>query len=631
MPLQCGLLNRDGRAATGRQIREHLGDYFDARKEISGEAIAATVAMAYRGDRITQEDGNDVQPLTWGGYTVTFDGRIDNRDEWLQYFPSAARCTVPDSALVARGYKELGAAVFSALIGEFAIVLFDQPCGNLFLVRSTCGARPLYYVADSKKVSWSSDFAHLVKTSQADLGINEDYIFEYLAGHPRPTHTPLKKIQVVPPDTLLRFSRQGAVTAKALWNVDRIKPIVYPKDADYEEHCRRLVTEAVRCRLRTKRPVFSELSGGFDSSTVVLTADEVLQQETGESKLETVSCVYGESATCDERQFIHEVEKTRGVDSTYVSENDLRVTLGLRDVRFTGLPNPLHCYPGRFAAYRAVMRNRGARVLLTGTGGDHLFWNLPPGPAFVADEMWRGNFRAMHRECLKWSHLLAAPYLHLLLGQAIPLALSQKFFRSIRLLRASIPRWIPERQQKRLEARLQDGALSRRSGLPPSAYMHCELIASLFAHIAAGHHQEYHDIYVSHPYTYRPLVEFCLAVPLSQQARDGTSRSLMRRSFQNLLPPGLLARRSKGTIDETFFRAIRREWDTVGDLRQWELCQRGLANKNELLQDLEQARAGYHPALAGLIRVFSAERWLRSLSLANQQPLEHMEEFAPAI
>jgi asparagine synthase (glutamine-hydrolysing) len=158
--------------------------------------------------------------------------------------------------------------------------------------------------------------------------------------------------------------------------------------------------------------------------------------------------------------------------------------------------------------------------------------------------------------------------------------------------------------------------------------MQCQLIASLFAHIAAGHHQEYHDIYVSHPYSYRPLVEFCLAVPLSQGARDGISRSLMRRSFRNILPPGLLARRSKGTIDETFFRAIRREWDDVGDVSRWQLCQRGLVKRNELLQDLEQARAGYHKALAGLIRAFSLERWLRSLGLANQQPLVPVEEFA---
>lgn len=628
--MQCGLLNGDGRLATWRQIHEHLGEYLAAKTEISGEAVAGAVAMAYRGDRITPEDRNDVQPLTWGSYAATFDGRLDNRYEWLQRLPGTATGALPDSALVARAYKELGAAVFSAFIGEFAIVFFDQLTGSLYFARSTCGARPLYYVHTDKGISWSSDFAHLVRVSQAELAVNEDYICEYLAGQPRPTHTPLAKIQVVPPDTLLRISRQGAVTTTNLWNANRIKPILYSSDADYEEQCRHLVGEAVRCRLRARRPVFSELSGGFDSSTVVLTADYILGRDAGESRLETVSCVYDESATCDEKHFIREVEDTRGVDSIYVSENDLRVTLGLRDIRFTGLPNPLHCYPGRFASYRTIMRDRGARVLLTGTGGDHLFWNMPAGPAVVADQMWRGDFPAMHRECLKWSHLLAEPYLHLLLGQAIPLALSQVFFKSIGFLRPSIPRWIPGRQRKRMAERLQGGSLSRRTGLPPSFYMQSQLIASLFAHIAAGHHREYHDIYVSHPYSYRPLVEFCLAVPLSQLARDGANRSLMRRSFRNLLPPGLLARRSKGTIDETFFRAIRREWDDVGDLRRWELCQRGYVDKNELLQDLEQARAGYHGALAALIRVFSLERWLRSLNLANQQPLDHVEEFARA-
>jgi hypothetical protein len=73
-------------------------------------------------------------------------------------------------------------------------------------------------------------------------------------------------------------------------------------------------------------------------------------------------------------------------------------------------------------AFAALMRERRAHVLLTGLGGDHLFWSSPEGAPLVADALRRGKLLHAHRECRVWSDTASVPYLQLLLDTALPLA-----------------------------------------------------------------------------------------------------------------------------------------------------------------------------------------------------------------
>src|SRR6266850_1835330 len=105
--------------------------------------------MAYRGDRITCEEDNEIQPFRYGPYLVTFDGRLDNRNE-LGRRVGAHVEGVPDPALISQAYGKLRKAVFEELIGEFALSLWCSESKTLTFARSECGARPLYYVITNK-------------------------------------------------------------------------------------------------------------------------------------------------------------------------------------------------------------------------------------------------------------------------------------------------------------------------------------------------------------------------------------------------------------------------------------------------------------------------------------------------
>jgi asparagine synthase (glutamine-hydrolysing) len=613
MKLQVGLIYSDGATATNNDCLNILGEFLYRPAETAGEIADGPLAIAYRGDRITPEEEYETQPLWYGPYILTFDGRLDNRDDLTSRLGITNQQNLSDPLLVAKAYEKFGDAAFSVLIGEFAISLWCRSTRSLRLIRSVCGSRPLYYISEKGRLVWSSDFAHLVGISEVDLELDEAYAVQYLISEPDITRTPLERMRAVAPGTLIHFRENGFSSQHSLWSPTRITPLGYRNDAQYEEHCHAVLTEAVKVRLRARGNVFSELSGGFDSSAVVLLGDEILRQRNQPSStLHTISCIYDESPTCDERSFIRTIEEHRKQESLRISEQEQEITLGLDPRDFTGLPSPLHCFPGRYKKFSTLLQQYEAKILLTGVGGDHLFWSSCDGFIFVADQIRTRNLREAHRQCKLWSRATGLPYFQLL-SRSIALCSG---FRDT----PNTPPWLPPKHKVHIDAQVHNDSASMPHDLLPSHQAQIYLVQQLFAVTSAGYRADYRDIYVTHPYTHRPLVEFCLSVPISQFAKPGEMRSLMRRALRDVLPPRLLRRRSKAMIDETLIRALQKEWDFAQDLPRWKVCELGFVRADALLESLRKMRLGLQLPEESLVRVFSFERWLRSLDSLSKKP-----------
>lgn len=605
MKLQLGLLHTDQSPAEIDDLDCILGAHRSTRSETSGEIVHGPLAMAYRGDRITWEEENETQPLRHQSQIVTFDGRLDNREHLGHRFGITDLAAVSDPLLVALAYSKAGGTVFGDLIGEFALCLWCQNNQSLLLARSACGARPLYYIMEENRIIWSSSFSHLVRVSHVDLALDEEYLVKYLSSQPSPERSPLAKIKPVPPNTLLRFTNAAMPVASRLWNPNTIAPLQCRSDVEYEEQFQDRLTEAIRVRLRAKHSVFAELSGGLDSSSVVLMVDRILRtQNKSAGNFQTMSCVYEESETCDEKYFIRAVEQARGIPGLYVPENDQKITVGLASTECTAVPNPLHCFPGRYPAFAALMQAHQARVLLTGLGGDHLFWSATDGSPVVADHLCSGHLLRAHRECQLWSRCTGIPYIRLLFKEALPLC---GWSLPTQYSNQKLPSWLAPKHKKRVS---RDHAQSKSSEWMPGRRAQVRMVQSLFDQLSAADWSEYDNIYISHPYTHRPLVEFCIAAPITQFVRNGHGRSLMRRALKNLLPPVILRRKSKGVVDEAIARAVRREWAELGIPAKWHVCEQGYVDPKQLLESLNRTRFGL-PCEGSLVRVFSLERWLR--------------------
>lgn len=617
MGLQAGMLHRQSQEACDQDLTTLLGGRECQNSEVAGAAALGPLLMVYRGFRTTPED--ESQPVMRNSYILTWDGRLDNREE------IAARAglnhieAMSDASIILSAYSDLDNAVLADLVGEFALCLWCERTRSLCFARSICGTRPLYYVLLKDRLVWSTDFEHLVSISHVDLDVNDSYLLEYLITQPSSRHTPLSRVNTVPPGAVLSFQYNAFLPERTLWNPTKVNLIRYGSNAQYEEHCRHLLSEAVRVRLRTRDPLFAELSGGLDSSTVVLLADHHLRiANRPTADLKTLSCVYDESATGDERTFVQAVEETRGSAGHHVKENEQQITVGLSDVTFTGVPNPLHCFPGRYREFSKLMRAHNARVLLTGLGGDHLFWSEPDGALVIADELEHMHFLQANRECRTWSRLLGIPYLALFSRILIATILSGHSSIEFSFGSPEMAPWLCQRHRDEIRSKVWDLKTPQESLDTISRTAQLRMIRSLFASVSAGYFNEFREICLSHPYVHRPLLEFCLGVPISQFLYQGQTRSLMRRALRELLPTRVLNRKSKGMLDEAFVRAMRREWSNIGNLDRWQLCERGFADANTLRESLERLRFGLPAQGASAIRIFSLERWLRALGTVSR-------------
>ena len=187
------LLHLDQRPATPHDSEQLLGEFGERTAETAGEIADGSLLMAYRGDRITPEEDSEIQPLRLGPYILTWDGRLDNREELAERVGLRNLESVSDPAIVLKAYDLLGDRVFADLVGEFALVLWCSKTRSLQFVRSACGARTLYYVIGRDTLVWSSDFAHLVRVTGVDLAVNDNYVVEYLFSQPDAKTTPLRE------------------------------------------------------------------------------------------------------------------------------------------------------------------------------------------------------------------------------------------------------------------------------------------------------------------------------------------------------------------------------------------------------------------------------------------------------
>src|ERR1043165_6499524 len=253
-----------------------LGDALSERGPDGGDGIIdGTIGMVYRAFHTNAESRRERQPLlARSGHMLCWDGRLDNRDELLPLLENQLRGERIDVSVVLAAYQGWGPNFLSRLIGDFALSLWEPFEKTLMLARDPFGVRPLYYFHNNDEFIWSSTLTSLLALPAISAEVDDEYVAGCLALYPELASTPYRNITAVEPGQLVTV-REGQIQARRLWRPAEDDEIGYANDGDYEDHFRQLLREAVSCRLRSDRPIWSEISGGLDSSSSVLMADRI--------------------------------------------------------------------------------------------------------------------------------------------------------------------------------------------------------------------------------------------------------------------------------------------------------------------------------------------------------------------
>jgi asparagine synthase (glutamine-hydrolysing) len=608
-----GVYNRNGEPIDINLLTA-LGNDLGLRAPDGGREILLTsIGMTYRALHTNHESRRESQPLvTTAKHILSWDGRLDNRKDLIHQLGSQMTNDVTDVEIVMAAYLKWGVNFLRRVVGDYALALWDSTQQTLMLARDPFGIRPLFYALSSNSVIWASYLGPILDAGRLDPQIDDEYIAGFLTTFPEPWQTPYKGIDAVPPGQVIKITKTECYKHR-FWSLSPDREICYASDAEYEEHFRELFREAISCRLRADAPVWLELSGGFDSTSIIALADQLLKENSVGVPVETVSYVYGEARTADESKFIRCVEESRGKPGHHLREEDGPCLSKIANSFFVGAPSYHHAFVERQWRLRELLNANGGRVLLTGVGGDELLVSNENPDILLADDISQFRLHNLHRNLASWSNAVKTPYVKLF-GSAAALLLPRRMQKAVRH-RARVPYWFDQEFTNHFHLRDRMlGATDPFGFKLPSKRDTSAGIQSVVRGLAAAHLREWQDLDIAHPYLHLPLVEFLQAVPIEQKLRPGESRSLMRRALGDLLPEAVRRRRGKQGPDEAFSRALRREWNALsGIFCDPEVCARGYIDRKNFQTALTRARHGIEKHTATLFMVVCLEFWFRSL------------------
>ena len=612
-----GIYNFDDKPVDERALMD-LGAALESHGPDGGDAVTSgAIGLVYRAFHTNRESRLDRQPLiSPERHILCWDGRLDNRSELISLLAAELKHDRSDAAIVLAAFLRWGADCLVRFVGDFALSLWNPASRTLLLARDAAGPRPLYYHANNDRIVWSSELMPLLDFPDIDLEINEEYVAGFLARGMEVDITPYKDIYAVVPGHAVVI-RGARVEVQRFWRLSPNAKIRYKSDEEYEEHFRLLFRDAVRCRMRVDGPVWASLSGGLDSSSIVCMADEILATESVQgSRLETVSYVYDKSTTCDERKFIQCVEEQRGAAGHHLRDEDHPTLAAFPDESQLSFPDFLDCFVSRHRALCSGMKADGARVLLTGHGGDEMLCSGANPTPHLGDLLVEHRWRDLHRALNDWGKALKRPYLDLLwrdgLRPLLPPRLQLVFGVKPYL---TLPPWYEKEFVEKMNMRERYlGSGSQLDFKLPSERDQAVGFQSVMKGVARNSYRARGAIETSHPFLHRPLVEFLQAIPFEQRVRPGETRSLMRRSLKGLLPEKVLNRKSKAGPHEALYRAITRHWPRLRPMFDKPLvCARGYMDAGELHAAFERVRHGCETKAFPILQTISLEFWLRAV------------------
>ena len=204
---------------------------------------------------------------TSSGVAVLWHGRLDNEKDLTHDLGIAAIPGRNRQDLLTAAYRKWRFDLLSHLLGDFALVIWDEPRRTLFAARDVFGLRPFFYASTNGRLVFASEARALAALPDVDTTPDDEMVADFLlpwSSYPALGHTFFRGIRRLPRGHALCWNAAGLRTW-SYWQLDADRRIALRRSEDYREQFLERLQRAVerRAPLRGRTAVF--LSGGFDS------------------------------------------------------------------------------------------------------------------------------------------------------------------------------------------------------------------------------------------------------------------------------------------------------------------------------------------------------------------------------
>ena len=568
-----------------------IAGFFDAREPATADRIRAmtdrlvhrgpndagfhlvpshNLALGHRRLSILDLSPAGHQPMVSasGKQWLIFNGEIYNYVELRAELKQLGHAfhTGTDTEVLLAAYAQWGIDCLRRCNGMWAFALWDAARGELYLARDRFGVKPLYYAQGDGWLVFGSEIkallAHPRVPREPDPAIIYDFLSLRLADHTNETF--FAGIHKVPGSHYLVVRPGHAPRIERYWDVQP----AFQSDASADEESAgiarfaELFEDAVRIRLRSDVPIGTCLSGGVDSSSIVVTANRLmfdLDRSLVGDRQRTFSACF-EDRRFDERPFIDKVIEATGASTHRVFPSGDKLWQELPAL-VAQMDEPFHS-TSQYSQYNVMrlVRDSGVTVTLDGQGADELMAGYPTYHSVMLATLLRaGHAMAAAHEALATlrmsgrgrtgAELLVRTAYALLptaLTTPVRTALAPYFTsyspegRSLQVIRAELHEQYGSRRLDWLERR--------------SASMH-DLGRRLYADVFqfslpcllryADRNSMAFSIESRMPLLDYRLVEHIFSLPLSMIVKDGWTKWVFRRALDGHLPREVQWRKDK--------------------------------------------------------------------------------------
>ncbi len=494
-----------------------------------------------------------------GKLVIVFNGEIYNhcelRDE-LEKLGHKFRTNHSDTEVLLLGYSEWGVGLPEHLNGMWAFALYDVGRGTLFCSRDRFGEKPFYYARTKEAFVFASELTSLVQHPSVSKNVSGRALQKYFAyGYiPSPLSIYEGVVKLPAGCSLSVDVRSLECRVEKYWDLLLEPFATIPRNPEEEwgQHIRELLDRAIKRRLIADVPVGVFLSGGIDSSAVTAFASRHISN----GKLKTFSVGFHEK-TFDETRFGRRVSWQFKTDHQIETLSIARAREVISDC-LDRLDEPMGDSSLLPTYLVSGFARRQVTVALGGDGGDELFAGYDPFLALRRAELYRRVFsRPIHAAIKAVFDRLPVSYANM--------ALDFKIKRALRGLdydpRLWLPIWmapidIPSLEElfskpvdiedlyseaiEQWEACPQTDLVDKTIQFYTKLYLQDDIL------VKVDRASMMHSLEVRAPFLDVELVNFVRRIPSAYKFRNGTTKYILKKALQEVLPREILHRRKKG-------------------------------------------------------------------------------------
>lgn len=206
-----------------------------------------------------------------GEVIITFNGEIYNYLELkVELSNSYDFKTNTDTEVLVAAYQKWGIQMLSKLNGMFAFGIFDQKLNQLFLVRDRFGIKPMYFTFQDNRLLFASELKAILAINEIKKELDFSSFIDFFVYRYIPSPKSIwKNIQKLPPASFATIKLDTLSCEFAeYWKIEARNKVV--SEQELVSEVKTILLHSMKEHTRADVPIGSFLSGGYDSSALVL-------------------------------------------------------------------------------------------------------------------------------------------------------------------------------------------------------------------------------------------------------------------------------------------------------------------------------------------------------------------------